>query len=62
MEEESFAEKAYALAQRQALYWLENGNDAEEVAQWLNIVFAIEDRLYETVVELEDEEPGSDSE
>lgn len=59
MENETFAEKAYELAQKQALYWLENGNDAEEVAQWLNIVFAIEDRLYD-VVELDEVEEDSE--
>lgn len=57
MASKTFTERAYDIAQKQALYWLEHGNDAEEAAQWLNIVFAIEDRLNpEVAYEIEDED------
>lgn len=51
--ETTFSERAYEIAQKQALYWLEHGNDADEAAQWLAIVFTIEDRLF---VSADDEE------
>jgi hypothetical protein len=52
--EKTFNDKLYEIAQRQALYWVEHGT-AEEAAQWLAIVFSIEDRLF-VLEEGEDEE------
>ncbi len=52
----TFTQKALEVAEAQALYWLQNGNDAEEVAQWLNIVFALEDRLIPPAQEEETDE------
>ena len=53
--EVTFTEEIYEIAKKQCLYWMQNGNDAEEVTQWLNIVFAIEDRM-QAIVDLDDEE------
>lgn len=45
MKEERFIDKALEMARQQTLYWLQNGNDAEEIINWLNVVFSIEDRI-----------------
>lgn len=55
--EVTFTEQVYEVAKKQCLYWLENGNDAEEVALWLNIVFTIEDRMQQVVIDLDEEDP-----
>lgn len=52
----TFTEEIYEIAKKQCLYWMQNGNDAEEVTQWLNIVFAIEDRMQQVVIDLDEEE------
>jgi hypothetical protein len=53
--EVTFTEEIYEIAKKQCLYWMQNGNDAEEVTQWLNIVFAIEDRM-QAVADPDDEQ------
>jgi hypothetical protein len=53
--EVTFTEEIYEIAKKQCLYWMQNGNDAEEVTQWLNIVFAIEDRM-QAIADPDDEQ------
>lgn len=56
--EVTFTDEIYEIAKKQCLYWMQNGNDAEEVTQWLNIVFAIEDRMQAIADPDHEEEEG----